>query len=382
MPVTEAEEPDGRELEGLAVEAATADQIGALLGRLPSACDSSSVQAAQTTALIVSKLQGCTVGLDDVHRLSSVFLEDRRKSMKGVLGPHGYSMPDVDFVFFPIVESCASTFIERDRTTVFLSLGLVEALRLAIASAQLEAAIASLEGDEAIASALGASHGTSLQRLRLMTQYFNAMAVLHFKVPGQLPGAASLLDAATKHRVDVVLEAVLLFILLHELGHVDFHRRPESSLRGPHMVWEFAVPEDIDSAKREEFYADAYALAAVPKPFALPLVHAATFFLHLHNYVDATGAVPPSTHPLCVNRIATLYAAAADSAATDAVGHRAIDQAVRAGVDVWNRSNAHFSVEALRRFANRLGQVDWTPAQEALQLLASRERRSVSHART
>jgi hypothetical protein len=364
------------------MEAASADRIDALLGRLGDGLASGSLQAASTTALIVTRMLNSRVDIDDLHRLSSVFLEDRRQCMTGVLGPHGYSMPDVDFVFLPIVESCASTFIDSDRTTIFLSLGLMEALRLAIASAQLESAIGRLEGDEAIGDALSApGRIRALEQLRLMTQYFNASTVLHFKAPGALPGAASLLDAATKHRVDVVLEAVLMFLLLHEMGHVDFHRRADARDKAPHLVWEFAVPEDVNEAKQEEFYADAFALRAVPKAFALPLVHAATFFLHLHNYVDATATVVPSTHPLCVNRIATLYALAGGKDASEVVGHRAVARALEAGSNVLRQPNGHFSLEALRRYVGALSEVDWGPAQEALQMLALRDEEGVADAR-
>ena len=354
------------------MEAASVDSIGVLLNRLGDGIASGTLHAASTTALIVTRMRNSCVGRDDLHRLSSVFLEDRRQSMKGVLGPDAYSMSEVEFVFFPIVETCASTFIESNRATVFLSLGLMEALRLAISSAQLESAIRRLECDQAVADALEALDRTKvLEQLRLMIQYFNASAVLHFKAPGKLPGAASLLDAATRHRVDVVIEAVLMFLLLHELGHVDFYRQPDALGTRPHLIWEFAVPEHVDEAKHQEFYADAFALRAVPEQFALPLVHAATFFLHLHNFVDATAGIAPNTHPLCVNRIAMLYALARGQASPDAVGHAAVAGALEAGTRVWTLPSEHFSVEALRRYVDALGGVDWRPAQEALQLLAA-----------
>lgn len=357
------------------MEAASADYIGALLTRLADGFATGVLHAAPTTALIIMRMRNSSIGLEDVHRVSSTFLDDRRKSMKGVLGPRAYSVPDVNFVFFPIVESCASTFIDRDTKTIFLSLGLMETLRLAIASAQLESAIRLIEKDQAIADDLGAKgRDKALEQLRLMIQYFNASAVLHFKAPRRLPAAASLLDAATKHRVDVVLEAVLMFLLLHELGHVDYHRKSKVPDQPSHLVWEFAVPEDVSEAKREEFYADAFALRSVPEAFALPMVHAATFFLHLHNYVDALAGAGPTTHPLCVNRIATLYALARGHAEPDAVGHEAVGAALEAGTRVWSLPSGHFSVDALQRYTEALSSVDWQPAQEALQLLAARGR--------
>ncbi len=356
------------------MQAASPAHIEAFLAGLGAGVSSGVFGAAPTTALVSSRLYGLDISLAQLHGLSHDFLVERRQHMAGVLGPDAYSTPGVDFVFFPIAESCASTFIDRDQTTVFLSLGLVEALRLAVASAQLTSAIARLEVDDAVRDALGAAGLTqAVERLRLMVQYFNASAVLHFKAPGRLPAAADLLDPVTKHRVGVLLEAVLMFLLLHELGHVDSHRRAGADAATPHLVWEFAVPENVDAAKDEEFYADAFALKAVPPAFALPLVHAATFFLHLHNYVDATSGAPPQLHPLCVSRIARLYELARNDADADAVGHAAVAAALEAGVKAWTMPSGHFSLETLARYADALSKVDWRPAQEALQALTDQQ---------
>ncbi len=353
------------------MEAASSAQITALLARLSDSSTLAAVQAAQSTALQLAKLKGCKVSLDDISRLSQAFLEDRRLQMKGVLGEGAYATHGVHFAFFPVVDSFASTFIDSDSTTVLLSLGLVEALRLGCAAGQLESAIATLQNDPALVRELEPARFEGMvNTLRSMTQYFNACAVLHFKEPKRLPDATGLLDDATRHRVDVTLEAVLMFLLHHELGHVDFRRSSRPGDVGPHLVWEFAVPESSNSAKDEEFYADAYALRCVPSEFALPMVHAATFFLHLHNYVDAASAVPPTDHPLCVNRIAALYALATDASNPEDIGHRAVAQAVASGADLWTRQERVFSLPALRRFVNRMEQVDWRPAQEALQLFS------------
>lgn len=361
------------------MEAAAADRIQALLERLGHRDVGSTLQVAPTTQLILAKLRDSPIGADDVARLSQVFLQDRRRCMRGVLGPQAYAMPDVDFVFFPVVEGFASTFIDRtqDRTTVLLSLGLIETLRLGCAAGQLASAVDRLERDVDLARELGADRQrTMVRQLRLMTQYFNACAVMHFKHPSRLPGAASLLDDVTRHRVDVTLEAVLMFILLHELGHVAFHRDPvlaaSTMSQGAHLVWEFAVPETPNAAKEEEFFADAHALRCVPAAFALPLVHAATFFLHLHNYVESTAPAGPTDHPVAVNRIAALYALATGCAEADDLGHRAVSQAIAAGTAFWQRPEQGGGLLVLRRWVERLARVDWRPAQEALQLLSRR----------
>jgi hypothetical protein len=355
------------------MKAASAASIESLLERL---CNNEArpvIPAAATKALMLTKLRSAHVGFDQISRLSDAFLEDRRKSMQSVLGPQAYTAPEVDFIFFPVAPSIAATFIERGRASIFVSLGLLEVLRLGCAAGQLDSAITRLETDAALRGELGPEAlGRMIESLRMMTQYFNGCAILHLEEPRQLPAVASLLDEQTKHRVDITLEAVLMFVLLHELGHVDYHRTYHAKDSGPSLVWELVVQEQLDEQKKQELYADRFALQSVPEAFALTLVHAATFFLHLHNYADATTGNPADSHPLGVNRIAALYALAKGTVSMNATGHRAVNQAVEAGTELWARSNPALPLRALSQVVERLSQVDWRPAQEALQLLANR----------
>ncbi len=98
-------------MSGSIVEVASGKRIELLLGRLGEGLARGGVLAAPATALIVTKLQGCNANLDEVQRLSAAFLGDRARTMKGVLGARVLSMADADFVYFPIVDPCACSFI-------------------------------------------------------------------------------------------------------------------------------------------------------------------------------------------------------------------------------------------------------------------------------
>lgn len=360
------------------MKAASASSIWKMLRSLGGDADGFKSHAiAANAGFLVAKLSGSKLSLDAVHLLSSLFLQERERSAQRILGPDGYQHPGVEFVLFPVVECIACALRASSGSTIFLSLGLVETLRLSIAASQIDSCIDSLERSGLLASQVGPQEAqVMLKSMRHMTQYFNAQAVLMFMQPEVLPNCSSLLSPSIRRKVDVVLEAVLMFVLLHEMGHVEHWRAGKRDAPTADLVWEFAVAEDIDADKAEELWADAYALSRVPVEFQLPLVHAATFFLNLYNYVEASSVERSASHPLAVNRIAALYATARDTAAQDEPGHRAVQQATRVGTEFWAKPSRGASLQALKRYARRMSELDWGPAQQALMVLDTHAKES------
>lgn len=358
------------------MNAATPDRIPIVLDRIRIEGNLRSVSPVQ--AVVLENLATLKVDVCDVASLSTAFLDQSRANVKGILGVSAYHVPSaVDFLYLPVNSSIALTIVENDRASIILSLGLVEVLRLGCVAGHLESSIGRLEmQSNGFGKKIGATKVKQMVRsLRTMTQYLNACAVLHFMEPGVLPNAAASLDVSTQRRVGVTLEAVVMFVLLHELGHVDFRRRRKLHARDS-VVWEFAVPEDLDANKEEELHADKFALQSVPPAFSLSLVHSATFFLHLHCLVDVALGHRPVMHPLSVNRISALYAAAKSVPNGGDLGHEAVSQAIAAGTQFWtergtNDPNAPVYRESLRRFVLQYSEVDWRPVQEALLLLTS-----------
>jgi len=331
----------------------------------------------------------------EISEVSSAFLAERRAPASRILTDgtgEPYGMKNVDFVFLPMAGSIAATFVSEEQAWVLLSLGLVETLKLACVSGQLCSAIDKLEHDAVVRAEVGdAALSSMVKTLRTMVQTLNAAAVLQFVDAGPIPSVVAGLDEQTQRRAGVTLEAVLMFVLLHELGHVDYRRsRPSpqalpspitasSSRSATSLVWEFAVPEALNARQEEELHADRHAMLSVPPRFRLPLAHAATFFLHLHGYVESISPKRSTTHPLSVNRLAALQELAASSEPDDAVGRRAIHEALSSGVGFWEQREEQAlpqRLESLRQFVRNAAAVDWRPAREALLLLAARDQGS------
>ena len=304
--------------------------------------------------VIKAKLQAGGFSLDEVARHSDEFLAQRRANGRSVLGPDAYRFEQASFAFLPVPQSFASVLLQAEKAMVMVSGGLVEVLRLGCLAGMVYSASERLRTE---------GQRRELAALRALQAYLNACALLHFQQPGPLPEIAWKLPPKLQHHAEVILETALMFILLHELGHVAF-RRNQPTLPEDGLVWEFAVPESLDARKEEEFYADQYALRAVPPGFALHLAHAATGFLLLHNYLESTQASRPETHPLPVNRLARLYAQTQGLFCAEVVGHLALATAISNGTQAWQQPAA--GLVDLPVFTQRWQQRRW---QQALDIL-------------
>lgn len=357
------------------MEAATPERVASMLEAIQREETIALRSISNTQVFKALLLQSSKVTSVEVSEISRQFLADRRANVTRIIGSGGFSEPDVDFIFMPVAPALALTCMEPHHASILITLGLMEVLRLGCASGQLDSSINTLQRDVNLQSEIGiARHERMLESLRTMTRYLNACAVLYFVNPFPVPDVLAALDDATRHRVNVTLEAVLLFVLLHELGHVDFRKRHCASPEA--IQWEFAIPEQLNARKNEELHADRFALQSVPPAFALPLLHAATFFLHLHNYVDVVLGKKPEAHPLSVNRLSAMYELASQLAPVE-TGSRAVLGAIDIGARFWAEADGSTDVPGLRlstlqKFVESGRNIDWRPAQEALLLLASR----------
>ncbi|WP_250495416.1 hypothetical protein [Caballeronia sp. GAWG1-1] len=323
------------------------------------------------------RLAHCGVSRADLAALSTAFLEERRAQAKRVLGPSPYNDAEVQFLFLPIPGSVAAVYPLRDSFAVVVSLGLVEALRLCSIAGRLQSALERIEHSAKVESALGEERFRYVcQLFKRMCAFINASAVLCHLDGGKVPNFASRLDAATRHRADVLLEAGLMFVLLHELGHVRYRRALlERGVNADDVQWEFTVPENLDERKTEELFADRFALDAVSHNFRLTLTHASCLLLQLYTCVDTLQHRNKREHPLSVNRLQAMQSYAGVAQGYD-VGQTALNAAIKFGERLWKDSaagSAKTGLDALKRFVGAHSQFDWRPISDALLILDARQ---------
>lgn len=308
---------------------------------------------------------------EELSALSAAFLDDRRRAVRGVLGEDAFQAAGVYFILLPVPGSIAALYRGAQDYTVVLSLGLVEALRLSCVAGQLQSALQGLRASGKLESAMGVEQaGRKLYLLDQMIAYLNASAVLAHLTARRVPNVVAALDTELVRKANVIVEAALMFVLLHELGHVEYQRASTH----PATVWEFAVPEELDARQEEELFADKHALDSAPAAFRLPMVHAATFVLQLYSYIDLLRDGPSRTHPLSVNRLAAMRGLVVPSE-VDAVGDAAVQNAIELGRSLQAQASQGTvpcqRIAALERFVKVRDQIDWRSAQEVLQAIAT-----------
>lgn len=308
---------------------------------------------------------------EELSALSAAFLDDRRQAAQGVLGQGAFKADGLDFILLPVPGSIAALYAGTGAYTVALSLGLVEALQLSCVAGQLSSALQALKASGKLESALGdEAAAKALRLLEQMIAYLNASALLAHLQARRVPNVVASLGAQMLRKANVVVEAALMFVLLHELGHVQYQRAQSRQV----VTWEFAVAEELDARQEEELFADKFAFDQIPAGFRLPMVHAAVFVLHLYTYIDALRSCEPRTHPLAVNRMAAMRAHVGGIDAGE-VGDAATRNAIEVGQSFLGRGPEGLGggqgLPAIEKFVGSCDEVDWRPAQEALQLLVS-----------
>jgi len=105
-------------------------------------------------------------------------------------------------------------------------------------------------------------------------------------------------------------QGAVLFVLLHELGHIKLGHLKAGLGRSEVHDLPLAYPEEIRTRLNNEFEADAFALAAIkPEMRALFMLNV-LFFLGPYAFIETFMAPKGSAHPLAVNRIQRLIVSA------------------------------------------------------------------------
>lgn len=325
-----------------------------------------------------ARLRSGGASSSDITALSDAFLSDRLRASRQILGQTAYAEPAAKFILLPIKHLIALTWTRHEPACITVSVGLLEVLRAECRTALLHAYFNRLTSNPAAMALLGRKADSVRRKGELLFQYLHACSVIYFFEPGNLPDIDALLSTRTREKVTITLEAALIFLLLHELGHVDFRRRAGPSMSpGASTISEFVLPEELDARKEEELSADQFALQQVPREFQLHLVHGATFLLNIHNYVERFSGKAPEHHPMSVNRLAALYALVNQHPPQEPTGRLAIEQAVRVAREGWidaaTPTSTGADLDALKRFVASLRNANWSTTLAAIDLLAAQD---------
>lgn len=293
--------------------------------------------------IIVPELRNCHANSSEIAQFSNLYLDQRRQAVSGILGTNAFSQEETALIVVPVSKLFAFTCYEKEQSFVVLSLGLLELLRFEAATAMLQSyfyqSILSIDNLK-----LKEDYRDSLQKTiemgEEMFRFFQASAILYLIQPGYLPRIEDHLEESLCNRITIVLEPCLLFIILHEIGHIQFHRCKGNYKLRSQIFSEFPIQEDINNSKAEELFADQFALQSVPQEFRPLLIHGSLLFFNIHNYFEALIQSQPQEHPLSLNRMAILYEQAYCHQINKGFSDRAITKAIERGKSFWNELKA------------------------------------------
>lgn len=284
--------------------------------------------------IVVPDIKGCKATASEISQFSGLYVEERRKAASKILGDSAYSESTAAMIVVPVAKVFAFTCQEKGQSFVVLSLGFLELLRFEAAIAILQSCF--YETVEQVRSTLNEERDKSklestIKLAEKVFRFLQASAVLYFVRPGYLPRVEEYLTDSLRRRITIVLEPCLIFVILHEVGHICFRAQKENGYIKTRFRPEFLVEEDINSSKSEELFADEFALQSVPEEFQLPLLHGALLFFNVHNYYEALTGLHSGSHPFSLNRIHALYSKVAHDQSVESSSHIAIQNALEKG---------------------------------------------------
>ena len=244
----------------------------------------------------------------EISRFSKLFLSQHRRAVKGVLGDHAYEDNDIVFLVLPIKQCTVFTLFSDDSDYIILSLGFLELLRY-------EATISILQSVQQDASevintlvkknTLGYDNAKATNG-DVFFSYLQACAIRYFYQSGYLPQVEKQLPTALQNKISIILAPCLIFVILHELGHIECRRSKRRNAVENSLYSEFMISEPMNDAKAEELYADRYAFENVPQTFKAPLLHSALLFFNVFSYFEQL-VEREETHPMSLNHANELY---------------------------------------------------------------------------
>lgn len=124
-------------------------------------------------------------------------------------------------------------------------------------------------------------------------------------------GAISdLVDPAAFRNTGLGYQGAVMFILLHELGHIERGHLGSGIGRSEVHEMELAFPEEIRSRQLKEFEADAFAIEAIREDMRAVWMSNVLFFLGPFAFIETFMHPKAAAHPLSANRISRLVKAA------------------------------------------------------------------------
>jgi len=120
-----------------------------------------------------------------------------------------------------------------------------------------------------------------------------------------LAGLGDLMGPVAQRRAEIGYAGAVLFLLLHELGHIDCGHLTHGS-RSERSEGMLRVPEALTAHQQNELEADAFAMRCLRGEIRSEFVSSVMFCLAPFAFAQTFATLDAPTHPLAVNRLARI----------------------------------------------------------------------------
>ncbi len=147
--------------------------------------------------------------------------------------------------------------------------------------------------------------GSSIDEGLAFSMAAHALMVEAVQTGHVLIDIGDMLGPNANRQAAIGFKGAILFLLLHELGHIDCGHLEDGSFSERSNI-ELLVSETLDDAQKKELEADDFAMAAIDAKIRNGFVSSAIFSLLPFAFIEVFSGPVNLTHPLTVNRIGQL----------------------------------------------------------------------------
>lgn len=237
------------------------------------------------------------VGDRVVDTLGTDLLRSSFSPLRTALRPEIFDRLEATPLFVIDLEICnASAVFAKPDAHILIYRGLIRATIYYLELGEMLVALRAL--DDTSLAELGSD------RSELASLFRDAVWLLGDYIEGNasLPWIGAKLSPTARSSVFIDFTKALWFVAMHELGHIALNHGLTNGTPPPLIATAFAIEEEVDTYKHQEFDADGYVLESLKAEF---LLQAGSFILRpleiiafLELWLGRSG-----THPLSANRL-------------------------------------------------------------------------------
>lgn len=182
-----------------------------------------------------------------------------------------------------------------DRALIVLGQGLIDLIAYRVCCSHFEAMF-----PEAMATYPLSGYRTDLSALEMLSNALMLLGCQFYTTASPLPDVCTQLSQASREDCERAISGALLYVLLHELGHLQLGHLERNEIRALSVPQ--AVPESLSVFQQQEYEADRFATNAL---IDVAQVLAALWqgsALNFYQQLELITGQRSDSHPLAINR--------------------------------------------------------------------------------